>query len=98
MIKRIVRLQFNPDKVEEFLNVYKKHINSMAKRPECISLELLKEKGTLSTFYTFSIWESEDALHEYRSSEYFRDIWGRIKPWFSEKAQAWTLEMIKFEE
>ena len=96
MIKRIVLLNFKEDKRDAFLAIFKSHSENIKKFPQCKQLDLLEDKKDISLFFTFSTWTSEEALENYRSSEYFRDIWGKIKPWFSEKPKAWTVEQKEF--
>lgn len=68
----------------------------MSALPYCHQLDLFEDKEVKGLFYTLSMWDSEEGLEKYRSSEYFKDIWAKIKPWFSEKAEAWTLDKIEF--
>jgi heme-degrading monooxygenase HmoA len=41
---------------------------------------------------TYSIWDSEEALNNYRDSELFGELWPKIKPWFAAKAEAWSVK------
>ena len=52
----------------------------------------MQEKNKPHVVFTYSLWKSEDALNNYRDSELFRGVWSTIKPWFGEKAEAWTVE------
>jgi hypothetical protein len=45
-------------------------------------------------FFTYSQWENENALTNYRNSDLFQSIWPTIKPWFSQKAEAWSTEKV----
>jgi heme-degrading monooxygenase HmoA len=45
-------------------------------------------------FFTFSIWENEEALENYRQSELFRSTWSKTKVLFSDKPNAWTVDLI----
>ncbi len=96
MIERIVRLKFKIDKRKEFLDLFENHLKSMENFKECQKLELLQDKHDPGLFFTHSQWSSLEGLEKYRSSQYFRDIWGSIKPWFEEKPHAWSLEKIEF--
>jgi hypothetical protein len=40
---------------------------------------------------TYSAWENEEALENYRVSPLFQSIWPTIKPWFSARPEAWSL-------
>lgn len=97
MIERIVRLAFEIDKENEFLKVFENHQLYMISSKVCSSLNLKKDLKSEGVYFTHSVWNSEEALSHYRSSVYFQDIWKKIKPWFVERAQAWTLTNIEFE-
>ena len=43
---------------------------------------------------TYSHWENEQALENYRLSETFGTIWPKIKLWFAEKPEAWTVNEV----
>jgi heme-degrading monooxygenase HmoA len=47
--------------------------------------------------FTFSIWDSEAALENYRQSDLFRDTWAKTKALFAEKAEAWSMVMMNDE-
>ncbi len=94
-MNRIVRLSLIPDKRKDFIDVFKAHQKHMRGNfPECKTLEAFEEKNNPGVFFTHSTWEEENSLEHYRNSAYFRKIWGTIKPWFKERAQAWSLEEI----
>lgn len=78
------------------MEVYKNHITYMTELPEVVTLELLEVKGSPGKYMTISAWTSEEGLEKYRKSQYFKDIWAKIKPWFSDKPEAWTLDKIEF--
>lgn len=94
MIYRIVRLAFYPEKCSSFLEAFEKRRPLVVGFSGCRSLKLLNDAENSSVFYTFSCWENEAALEAYRSSEVFQSLWQTIKPWFSEKAQAWSMNPI----
>lgn len=60
----------------------------------CEELSIYVDKNDPNTFFTISLWTSEQALEDYRKSTYFEEIWGKVKPWFNEKAKAWSLEQV----
>jgi len=91
MIKRIVKLTFSAEAREDFISVFTQHKIDMKAFPACKKLESMEDIDQPGLFFTYSIWDSEEALEEYRSSDYFRKIWGTIKPWFDERPQAWSL-------
>ncbi len=97
MLIRIVKLTIHPDKIDEFKSIYESHMELIRERKGCEKLELLQEKGRYSNVVmTYSYWQSEEDLAAYRDSELFIKVWKTVKPLFSAKAEAWSMQR-KFE-
>ena len=94
MIKRIVKMQFEPENVSAFVNIFKTNKDIITTFDGCHSVELLRDINTQNIFFTYSIWDSESSLNKYRESNTFKDIWSKTKPLFSSKAKAWSVEEI----
>lgn len=89
---RIVKLHFKEDKIEEFLTFFetiKLKVNSFE---GCGGMKLLRDKNSSNIVFTYSKWKNEEALNNYRFSETFGAVWPTIKPWFQEKAEAWSVD------
>lgn len=95
MIKRIVKMSFQPDKIDEFLNVFHQARPHILKMQGCNSVELFSEDDMPHIMFTLSEWNNVVALENYRKSELFINTWKRTKVLFAEKAQAWTIKPIK---
>ena len=94
MITRIVKLKFQEQYISKFKH-FANEIESTIKSHEgCVSLELLQDTSDLSIFFTYSKWNSEDDLNNYRKSDFFRNIWPQTKEWFSAKPEAWSVNSI----
>jgi heme-degrading monooxygenase HmoA len=91
MITRIVKLEFEPEKIEDFIDFFEQVKHKVNSFPGCKGMQLLRDKCNGCIVFTYSIWESEAALENYRTSETFSNIWYKIKVWFAEKPEAWTL-------
>lgn len=91
MITRIVKMTFDPTKVEAFLEVFHENADKIRSYPGCIQMQLLKDIKNENIFYTYSHWKSEEDLNHYRNSTLFRGIWAATKIGFSEKAEATSL-------
>jgi heme-degrading monooxygenase HmoA len=91
MIKRIVKLSFRPESVEDFEAVFKSTRDRIAAFEGCRKLELHKELNTPNVFFTVSVWDSEEALNKYRNSSLFAETWSRTKILFNDKPEAWSL-------
>lgn len=91
MITRIVRMEFQPEKVDEFLKIFHASKEQIRHFPGVHHLELHRDLNQDNVFYTYSHWESEIALNAYRESKLFRGIWPQTKALFSQKPQAFSL-------
>lgn len=95
MIKRIVKMTFQPASVPVFLaDVFEPSKSRIRAFPGCRHMELLQYTEQSCVLFTFSIWDSQEALDTYRHSELFRDTWAKTKALFAEKAEAWSVEVL----
>lgn len=95
MINRIVRMTLNPEHVEPFTNMFNERKSRIRNFPGCRHLELWRDSAQPNAFFTYSIWESEDALNHYRFSDFFKDTWSITRNFFAAKAEAWTVEKLE---
>lgn len=96
MIKRIVKMSFDPGKVEDFKAIFKTNWQYISGFDGCSHVELLQDKLHSNIFFTFSLWQSEEHLNAYRDSELFARVWGATKQLFNDKPQAWSLTELRF--
>lgn len=94
MIKRIVKLTFNQDKVDIFLKNFEKNKLKIRNFEGCHHLELWRDTYARNVFFTYSYWDNEDALNNYRHSELFKSIWSKTKILFCEKPKAWSIDVV----
>lgn len=94
MIKRIVKLTFHAENTEAFITIFENSKSLIRSFPGCQHVELLRDKKQPSIFFTFSLWDSESALENYRQSELFQNTWKKTKALFSDKPAAWTVELL----
>lgn len=95
MIKRIVKLTFKESEVEVFLKIFKNKKKKIRNFSGCMHLELWRDANQPNIFFTYSYWESEIELNAYRHSELFRETWKNTKILFSDKPEAWSVEVIE---
>ncbi len=91
MLVRIVRMEFQPDKVEEFLHFFNAKKPLISNFEGCLHLELCRDNSLPHVYYTLSHWTSEEALNAYRSSDFFEETWKHTKKLFGKKALAYSL-------
>ncbi|HEX8038383.1 MAG TPA: antibiotic biosynthesis monooxygenase family protein [Chryseosolibacter sp.] len=96
MIIRIVRMHFTQAGAEEFPGIFNAHKKAIRDFEGCTHLELLKDLHDERAYTTLSHWKDEESLEQYRKSELFSSVWGRVKTQFSQRTQAFSL--VKVEE
>tara|TARA_R100001369_G_scaffold38246_1_gene63768 strand:- start:11169 stop:11465 length:297 start_codon:yes stop_codon:yes gene_type:complete len=94
MFVRIVKMGFQPEKVNTFLNDFE-HVKSKVRGFEgCLFLELYRDKNNTNLFFTYSYWEDEQALENYRNSDLFKGVWKNTKQYFNQKPEAWSVDKL----
>jgi heme-degrading monooxygenase HmoA len=84
-------MTFEPEKVNEFLEIFNSSKQLIRNFEGCSHLELLNDLKSTNMFFTYSFWESETHLNNYRNSELFESVWARTKILFSNKPEAWSV-------
>lgn len=95
MITRIVRLSFEPSKLEDFYKVFEATKLQIAAFEGCNGLQLMQDAAEKNVIYTLSYWENEASLNKYRFSELFKVTWSQTKILFNNKPQAFSLELLQ---
>jgi autoinducer 2-degrading protein len=94
MLTRIVKMNFQSPKIEEFKVIFSKYGDQIRSAEGCHSVDLLQDVKNPSIFFTYSKWDSEVYLNKYRDSELFAEVWKQTKALFVEKAEAWSVEVL----
>ncbi len=94
MITRIVKMIFQEQETERFLSVFNANKEKIRNVNGCNYLELLQDHHFKNIFYTYSFWDSQEDLDNYRDSELFKTVWGQTKPLFKEKPSAFSANSI----
>lgn len=90
-ILRIVRMEFSAESLPAFLALFEKIKNDIRHFPGCEQLRLYEDARFPLVRYTYSHWESEDALEAYRKSDLFGQVWPKTKQLFAGKPRAYSL-------
>ncbi|MFA0960794.1 putative quinol monooxygenase [Roseivirga sp. BDSF3-8] len=93
MLIRIVRMTFQKDKTESFLEVFNESKQSIRHFPGCHHLTLMQDCNDPAVFITYSHWDDEHALNAYRHSELFAEVWAATKALFSAKPVAFSMQI-----
>ncbi len=91
MINRIVRMSFDPNKVNDFLELFSKVKNKIANVEGCEGLSLMRDLKQVNVLFTYSYWREEANLEAYRESELFQETWAATKILFNDAPKAWSL-------
>lgn len=94
MIKRIVQMTFDPERIDTFKAFFEKRRDTIRSFEGCRHLELWQDINHQNIFFTHSIWDSEHHLNQYRFSDFFKDTWAQTKAMFIEKPQAWSVTIL----
>ena len=65
-------MTFKPETVNQFLAVFENSKEKIRAFEGCEHLKLLQEKKEGNIFFTYSYWQSETHLNNYRHSEYLK--------------------------
>jgi quinol monooxygenase YgiN len=91
MITRIVRMEFQPEHVDDFLVHFRTIAHLIRNFPGVRQLELHRDASQSNVFYTYSKWDGESELEIYRQSELFKTTWAQAKSWFAGNPRAYSL-------
>ena len=94
MIVRIVKMSFHEDKISNFLENFEAIKEKIRNVPGNRLLELYQDKIDKTIFFTYSYWETEQDLENYRNSELFFEIWTDTKKLFNNKPEAWSVDKL----
>lgn len=91
---RIVKMEFEPEKVDEFLKYFDTIKEKVRAQEGCHHLELLQDINTPHVLFTYSIWDDESYLNKYRNTSFFKEVWTNTKKHFNAKPGAWSVQTI----
>ena len=92
MFVRIVKLSFHQKYIPTFLEIFEKKKQFIRASKGCTLLELYQDKNNPDIFFTYSYWNKESDLENYRKSTLFKDVWAKTKVFFNDKPLAWSVD------
>jgi (4S)-4-hydroxy-5-phosphonooxypentane-2,3-dione isomerase len=95
MIMRIVRMEFEPSRVEEFHGIFDSAKSRIRSFEGCEQLELYRDLDEHNVIYTVSYWRDGEALEQYRHSELFTSIWAKSRELFKGRGAAFSLVWLE---
>ena len=94
MVTRIVKMTFHEDKLDEFKHIFENSKDRIRGFSGCTYVELCNDINKPNVFFTYSHWDSEEALNEYRNSTFFKSTWNKTKALFKARPEAYSLHTI----
>jgi len=94
MFVRIVKLSFHLENIPAFLENFELMKEKIRNAPGNRLLELYQDKQNPELFFTYSYWETEADLENYRDSELFYEVWQFTKKLFNDKPEAWSADKL----
>ena len=84
-------MKFSVESIHLFRTLFEETKSHILAFEGCIELDLLADADEPLCLCTWSTWQNAEALEKYRQSDLFRS---KPKPLFTEKASAWTFDII----
>lgn len=94
MFVRIVKMSFEPSKIDGFLDYFESKKHFIRNFAGCEFLELYRDKENTNIFFTYSHWQDESDLENYRNSDLFKTVWAITKQSFNDKPVAWSVDKL----
>lgn len=94
MIVRIVKMSFHEEHIPAFRENFELMKEKIRNAPGNRFLELYQDRNNPCIFFTYSYWESDNDLENYRQSELFYDVWAFTKKLFNAKPEAWSVDKL----
>ena len=94
MFVRIVKMSFHQEHITAFLDNFEQMKTRIRNAEGNRLLELYQYKNDPRIFFTYSYWETEEDLENYRRSELFYDVWTFTKKLFNAKPEAWSVDKV----
>ena len=91
MLVRIVKLSFKTENISSFEKVFAETKTQIREFDGCNLLELYQDKNNPNIFFTYSYWNNENDLENYRNSDFFKSVWSKTKVMFDAKPEAWSV-------
>lgn len=94
MITRVVKMTFRKGTEPDFHAVFTASAPTIRRFEGCIEMDVFNDVTAPNVYFTISKWESEQALNNYRNSDFFKGVWSKTKALFENKAEAWSLTQV----
>ena len=86
-----MRLTLRPERVPDFLTLFRQSESRIRQQPGCRHLELWQDADQPHIYCTHSHWDDAAALDAYRRSALFGEVWPATKRLLAAPAQAFSV-------
>jgi len=97
MLIRLVRLTLKPASVASFQEKFTVMAPKIRQVSGCHRLNLWMDITSNHIITTYSEWDSESSLNNYRESDLFKTNWALVKPMFAAPAIAHSYVVLSME-
>lgn len=87
-------MTFREEEIDNFLKLFNSKKEKIRAFPGCTYLELWSDTNDPRVYCTYSFWEKEEDLENYRNSELFKDVWSKTKVLFDDKPIAHSYKVM----
>lgn len=87
-------MSFHEENIPAFLENFEIMKENIRNSPGNRFLELYQDKNNPCIFFTYSYWETENDLENYRKSALFDEVWTFTKKLFNDKPEAWSVNKL----
>lgn len=91
-------MYFSESSGKEFFQIFEQSVEKIKEFKGCHQVILLKDVNDENVMMTYSIWEKDEDLQNYRTSDFFKNTWNKTKLLFVQKAEAWSMKDYKANE
>ena len=89
-----MRLTLIPERVSDFLTLFRQSERRIRQQPGCRHLELWQDADQFYIYYTHSHWNDAAALDAYRRSALFGEVWPATKRLLAAPAQTFSVVRV----
>lgn len=83
-------MTFDPAKTGDFIANFERHKEQIRNFEGCEKLMLLQDINQPHVYFTYSWWQAQENLENYRHSALFKSVWKFTKTLFHAPAEAWS--------
>jgi len=87
-------MSFHEENIPKFMENFNLIKEKIRNSPGNRYLELYQDKNNPEIFFTYSFWETEEDLENYRKSALFDEVWTFTKKLFNDKPEAWSVDKL----